>query len=58
MSVAMSLNFVHTKHCQHVLLMDVYENRNVRTPAMVVYPRCVKVGMEEGMYPGPSKEEV
>ncbi|KAL2062560.1 hypothetical protein VTL71DRAFT_6826 [Oculimacula yallundae] len=47
------VNYHHTKHCQQALLEDASENRNVRTPARVVYPRCLKIGMGEGMYPGP-----
>ncbi|KAL3418726.1 hypothetical protein PVAG01_10442 [Phlyctema vagabunda] len=41
------VNLAHTKHCQHSLLMDAYENRNVRTPARIVYPRCVKFSVEK-----------
>ncbi|MCJ1301987.1 hypothetical protein MMC08_004788 [Hypocenomyce scalaris] len=48
------VHYAHTVHCQHSLLQDAYENRNVRTPARVVYPPCLKVGMGEGMYPGPA----
>ncbi|THY37881.1 hypothetical protein D6C98_10572 [Aureobasidium pullulans] len=49
------VNFEHTMHCQHALLLDAHENRDVRTPAYVMYPRCLEVGMAKGMYPGPSK---
>lgn len=48
------VHYDHTKHCQHSLLQDAYENRNVRTPARVVFPPCLKVGLGEGMYPGPA----
>ncbi|KAG9243661.1 hypothetical protein BJ878DRAFT_509788 [Calycina marina] len=51
------VNYNHTKHCQQVLLMDPVENRDIRTSAAVVYPRCIKVGMEEGMYPAIRKRE-
>lgn len=47
------VNFKHTLHCQHALLMDANKNRDVRTPAIVMYPHCLEVGMAEGMYPGP-----
>jgi hypothetical protein len=50
------VNFEHTMHCQHALLMDAHENRDVRTPAYIMYPRCLEVGMTKGMYPGPSRK--
>jgi hypothetical protein len=48
------VHYNHTVHYQHSLLKDAYENRNVRTLARVVYPPCLKVGMGDGMYPGPA----
>jgi len=51
------VNYEHTKHCQHSLLMNTYENRNVRTPAVIMYPHCLRVGIGEGMYPGPTRRE-
>lgn len=47
------VHYEHTLHCQHTLLQDAQKNRDIRTPARVVYPPCLKIGTEEGMYPGP-----
>ena len=49
--------YEHTLHCQHTLLMDGnghdgHEGYEERTPAVVLYPRCERVGSAPGMYPG------
>jgi hypothetical protein len=46
------VSYHHTKHCQRTLLKDVWENRNVRTAANVMYPHCLRVGMDHHAYPG------
>lgn len=46
-------HYDHTLHCQHTFLQNPEANLDVLTPARVIYPKCLRVGVEDGMYPGP-----